>query len=160
MSGGRRRRALIQYVVEHSLLLAVGFRYTSAGLRMLAPGPDGLLERLSEPDGLPDWLGQDELDHYISEFSRTGFTGALNWYRNFDRNWETTPQLAGAMIKVPCLFIGGTADPLLLFTPADRAAQVISGPYQHVMLEGAGHWLQQQAPAAVNAALLEFLHGL
>jgi pimeloyl-ACP methyl ester carboxylesterase len=132
----------------------------SAGMRMAAPGPEGFVERLPEPDGLPDWISQDELDHYISEFSRTGFTGGLNWYRNMDRNWETTPELAGAMITVPCLFIGGTADPVLIFTRADRAAEVISGPYRQVMLDGAGHWLQQERPDEVDATLLEFLKGV
>jgi pimeloyl-ACP methyl ester carboxylesterase len=132
----------------------------SSALRMLAPGPEGFIDRLSEPDVLPDWISQDELDHYISEFTRTGFTGGLNWYRNFDRNWETTPELADAKISVPCLFIGGTADPVLAFTRADRAAQAISGPYHQVMLEGAGHWLQQERPDEVNAALLDFLKRL
>jgi pimeloyl-ACP methyl ester carboxylesterase len=132
----------------------------SAALRMVAPGPEGFIDRLPEPDGLPGWISQQELDHYISEFSRTGFTGGLNWYRNFDRNWETTPELAGAKIPVPCLFIGGTADPVLAFTRSDRAAQVISGPYREVMIEGAGHWLQQERPDEVNATLLEFLDGL
>ena len=128
--------------------------------RMIAPGPEGFIDRLPEPDRLPDWLSQDELDHYISEFSRTGFTGGLNWYRNFDRNWETTPELADAKIPVPCLFIGGTGDPVLSFTSADRASEVISGPYRQLMIEGAGHWLQQERPKEVNAALLEFLNGL
>jgi len=131
----------------------------SAGLRMFAPGPEGFIDRLPEPDGLPHWISQDELDHYISEFSRTGFTGALNWYRNFDRNWETTPELDGAMIPVPCMFIGGTADPVLAFTRADRAPELISGPYQHVLIDGAGHWLQQERPDEVNATLLQFLKG-
>jgi pimeloyl-ACP methyl ester carboxylesterase len=132
----------------------------STALRMLAPGPQGFIDRLPEPDELPDWISQAELDHYISEFTRTGFTGGLNWYRNFDRNWETTPELAGATISVPCLFIGGTADPVLAFTRSDRAAQMITGPYRQVMLEGAGHWLQQERPDEVNAALLDFLKGL
>jgi pimeloyl-ACP methyl ester carboxylesterase len=132
----------------------------SAGMRMAAPGPEGFIDRLPEPDGLPDWISQDELDHYISEFSRTGFTGGLNWYRNMDRNWETTPQLEGAMITVPTLFIGGAADPVLAFTPTDRAAQLVAGPYQQVMIEGAGHWLQQERPDVVNATLLDFLKGL
>jgi pimeloyl-ACP methyl ester carboxylesterase len=132
----------------------------TTALRMLAPGPEGFIDRLPEHDELPDWISQDELDHYISEFTRTGFTGGLNWYRNFDRNWETTPELAGATISVPCLFIGGTADPVLAFTRADRAAQMITGPYDQVMLEGAGHWLQQERPDEVNAALLDFLKGL
>ena len=131
-----------------------------AALRMVAPGPEGFIDRLAEPDGLPDWISQDELDHYISEFSRTGFTGGLNWYRNFDRNWETTPELAGAKISVPCLFIGGSADPVLSFTRRDRAAEVITGPYREVMIDGAGHWLQQERPDEVNAHLLDFLKGL
>jgi pimeloyl-ACP methyl ester carboxylesterase len=132
----------------------------AAGLRMVAPGPEGFVDRLPEPDGPPDWISQDELDHYIAEFSRTGFTGGLNWYRNFDRNWETTPELADAKISVPCLFMGGTADPVLSFTRTDRAAEAISGPYHQVMIEGAGHWLQQERPDEVNAALLDFLNGL
>ncbi len=132
----------------------------AAAMRMVAPGPEGFVERLPEPDELPDWLSQDELDHYIAEFTRTGFTGGLNWYRNLDRNWETTPELADAKIAVPSLFIAGTADPVLAFTRADRAAEAISGPYRQVMIDGAGHWLQQERPDEVNATLLEFLNGL
>lgn len=132
----------------------------SAALRMLAPGPEGLIDRLPEPDALPAWITQDELDHYISEFTRTGFTGGLNWYRNFDRNWETTSDLADATISVPSLFIAGTADPVLSFTRTDRASEVITGPYRDVMIEGAGHWLQQERPDEVNAILLEFLKGV
>ena len=132
----------------------------AAALRMVAPGPEGFIDRLPEPDRLPGWLSQEELDHYISEFARTGFTGGLNWYRNFDRNWETTPELADAKINVPTLFIGGTADPVLTFTRADRASQLITGPYRQVMIDDAGHWLQQERPDEVNAALLDFLNGL
>jgi pimeloyl-ACP methyl ester carboxylesterase len=131
-----------------------------AAMRMVAVGSEGFIDRLPEPERLPDWISQDELDHYISEFSRTGFTGGLNWYRNLDRNWESTPELADAKIAVPCLFIAGTADPVLAFTRADRASEVISGPYRQVMIDGAGHWLQQERPDEVNAALLEFLNGL
>ena len=56
--------------------------------------------------------------------------------------------------------MAGTADPVLAFTRADRASEVISGPYQQLMIEGAGHWLQQERPDEVNAALLDFLKGL
>lgn len=131
----------------------------SASLRMVAPGPEGFIERLPEPDELPEWLSQDEFDHYVGEFSRTGFTGGLNWYRNVDRNWETTAELADARIAVPSLFIAGTADPVLTFIRTDRASKVVSGPYRQVMIEGAGHWLQQERPDEVNAVLLEFLDG-
>ena len=62
---------------------------------MIAPGPEGFIERLPEPDGLPSWISAEELDHYIAEFTRTGFTGGLNWYRNLDRNWEHPGRPAG-----------------------------------------------------------------
>ena len=70
---------------------------------------------MPEPDGLPDWISQDELDHYIAEFTRTGFTGGLNWYRNMDRNWEIHGRTRRPPPS-PCraMFIGGTADPVLV----------------------------------------------
>jgi len=126
-------------------------------LRMLAPGPQGFIDRLAEPPRLPDWLGEGELDHYAAEFGRTGFTGALNWYRNFDRNWEIMAAPAAATICVPALFVGGTADPVLNFTKVDRAREVVTGPYRQVMLDGAGHWIQQERPAEITAELLDFL---
>jgi pimeloyl-ACP methyl ester carboxylesterase len=128
-----------------------------AAARMFAPGTMGLLDRLAEPDQLPAWLSTRELDHYVSEFARTGFTGALNWYRNFDRNWEIMANPVAATVTAPALFIAGTADPVLLITPRDRATEVVTGPYREVMIDGAGHWLQQEHPEQVNAALLEFL---
>jgi pimeloyl-ACP methyl ester carboxylesterase len=127
---------------------------------MATPGPEGFIDRLPEPDGRPEWITQEEVDHYVAEFSRTGFTGGLNWYRNFDRNWELTANTPSPTIAVPTLFIGGTADPALAMTPRDRVGDVVSGPYREVLIEGAGHWVQQESAAEVNAALLEFLAGL
>jgi len=129
----------------------------ASALRMLTPGPQGFIERLAEPDHLPDWLTETELDYYASEFSRTGFTGALNWYRNFDRNWEITAHPVAETISVPGLFVGGTADPVLAFTRTDRAREVVKGPYRQVMLDGAGHWIQQERPAEITSELLSFL---
>ena len=132
----------------------------AAAMRMLAPGPEGFVERLPEPGGLPDWISSDELDHYVSEFSRTGFTGGLNWYRNFDRNWELTADPPARTITVPSLFVAGSADPVLGFTARDRLSQVVSGPYREVLIDRAGHWIQQERPAEVNKELLDFLSGL
>ena len=129
--------------------------------RMVEPGPQGFLARIPERDGLPDWLSRDEFDYYVGEFTRNGFTAPLNWYRCFDRNWElTAPHPSGlpaATITVPSLFIGGTEDPTLAYTPRHRARELVTGDYHEVMVDGGGHWLPQERPAAVNAALLEFL---
>jgi pimeloyl-ACP methyl ester carboxylesterase len=126
-------------------------------------GPDdgrGVLDRLPHPESLPSWLSEAELDHYAAEFARTGFTGGINWYRNIDRNWELTPQLAGARVRVPSLFVAGAADPVLWMTPPDRQAEHMDDLRGQVVVDGAGHWVQQERPDEVNAALLGFLHGL
>jgi pimeloyl-ACP methyl ester carboxylesterase len=109
---------------------------------------------------LPGWISRQEVDHYIEEFTRTGFTGPLNWYRNMDRNWELTASTPANAITVPSLFIGGSDDPVLMFTRRDRASEVVSGPYREVMIDGAGHWIQQERPEDVNRELLSFLSGL
>jgi pimeloyl-ACP methyl ester carboxylesterase len=129
----------------------------TAALRMLTPGPEGFIARLPEPDRLPDWLAAAELDHYVAEFSRTGFTGALNWYRNYERNWDITAHPAAETIGVPSLFVGGTDDPVLAFTKTTRAREVAIGPYRQIMLDGAGHWIQQERPDEITAELLRFL---
>jgi pimeloyl-ACP methyl ester carboxylesterase len=132
----------------------------AAALRMLQPGPDGFIDRIPDPNGLPDWIARDEFDHYVSEFTRSGFTAPLNWYRCFDLNWELTATTPAATIAVPSLFIGGGADPTLAYTPRHRVREVVSGDYREVMIEGAGHWIQQERPDDVNAALLDFLSRL
>lgn len=131
-----------------------------AGLRMLTPGPDGFLDRLAQPERLPDWLSAEELAHYAAEFGRTGFTGALNWYRCFDRNWHILGQAQTETMTVPALFVGGTDDPTLGFTRVDRATEVVKGPYRQVLLDGAGHWIQQERPDEINRELVDFLSGL
>jgi pimeloyl-ACP methyl ester carboxylesterase len=120
----------------------------------------GFVDRMPEPDGLPDWLTQDELDHYIAEFSRTGFTGGINWYRNMDRNWSLTEQLAGAKVEVPSLFVGGTNDPVLVMSPPSSMDGWLTDHRGTVLVEGAGHWVQQERPDVVNDALLTFLDSI
>jgi pimeloyl-ACP methyl ester carboxylesterase len=127
-----------------------------AAMRMYAPGPTGLLDRLPEVE-LPEWLSGEEFDAYVGEFTRTGFTGALNWYRNLDRNWQILATPKALKVTAPALYIAGTADPVLALTRSDRATQVVSGTYREVMVEGAGHWLHQERPSEVTAELLRFL---
>ena len=132
----------------------------AAALLMIAPGPAGFIERLPETDGLPSWITPEEVDHYVDEFTRTGFTGGLNWYRNMDRNWELLAEPPAATIEVPAMFIGGTADPVLSFMRPDRAPELVTGRYREVLIDGAGHWLQQEKPGQVNELLLDFLSSL
>ena len=117
----------------------------------------GFIDRLPEPRGLPSWLSQWELDRYIAEFTRTGFTGGLNWYRNMDRNWELTGHLAEAHVTCPSLFVTGSLDPVRSFAPHEPGLAWLDDHRGNVVVEGAGHWVQQERPGEVNEALLGFL---
>jgi pimeloyl-ACP methyl ester carboxylesterase len=118
----------------------------------------GFVERLPEPGGLPDWITQAEFDHYVAEFSRTGFTGGINWYRNMDRNWTLTERIADATVAVPSLFIGGRLDPVVVMTPPDSTVHLLNDHRGTVFVDGAGHWVQQEKPDEVNAALISFIN--
>jgi pimeloyl-ACP methyl ester carboxylesterase len=127
------------------------------GLAFSAADGRGFIDRLPEPTGLPRWLDQAELDLYVAEFTRTGFTGGLNWYRNLDRNWYLTEHLDDAHISCPSLFIAGSADPVLTFIPPTAGEAWLDDHRGNLLIEGAGHWIQQERPDAVNASLLGFL---
>jgi pimeloyl-ACP methyl ester carboxylesterase len=105
----------------------------------------------------PPWLTEDEFDAYIGEFERTGFTGGLSYYRCIDDNWRRTERLQDRRVEMPSLFIAGAQDPVLGFTPATGIEKWLVDLRRNVLIEGAGHWIQQERPAAVNEELLGFL---
>jgi pimeloyl-ACP methyl ester carboxylesterase len=108
----------------------------------------------------PEWLTEDELAVYVDAFERTGFTGGLNWYRNIDRNWELTEPFANRRIEQPAMFLTGERDPVRKFMPAEAMAGWVTDMRAEHVIDGAGHWVQQERPDEVNAALLEFLAGV
>ncbi len=124
----------------------------------------GWIDRMGAPIGLPEWLTQTDLDYFVSQFEHAGFRGGVNYYRNFHRNWEITPQLANARVTVPTLFLAGEQDVVIggatqaqLTASMNRVVDDLRGV---VLLPGAGHWIQQELPVQTNAAVLEFLQGL
>ena len=125
------------------------------------PAPDAtLFTDVTPPTTLPAWLSEGEIDDLSVEFTRTGFRGGLNWYRNIDRNWELSAPYSRAPIVPPTLFLWGDRDPL--FEIAAVRAQVehlgkVVPRLQSVRLDGCGHWVQRERAAATNAALLAFL---
>lgn len=106
------------------------------------------------------WLTEAEFAVFVDTFERTGFTGGLNYYRAMERTWEVTEPLAGRTIDCPSLFLTGSEDLVRKFMPGDRLDSVLTDLRDVVVVEGAGHWIQQERPAEVNAALLKFLGGL
>jgi len=109
---------------------------------------------------LPPWLSEQELAVYVEAFERTGFTGGLNWYRNIDRNWELTASVAERRVEQPALFLTGERDPVRRFMPAEAMYGWVTDLRAELVVPDAGHWVQQEAPEAVNEALLGFLGGV
>ena len=121
----------------------------------------GFLDHTIDPEKLPAWITDTDIDFYAGEFSRTGFRGGLNWYRNIDRNWELLAPWAGAKVTVPALYVTGDRDLVTAFRGMDQLLpalkQLVPDLRQTIVLPGCGHWTQQERPAEVNAAMLRFL---
>ncbi|HEX6239941.1 MAG TPA: alpha/beta hydrolase, partial [Polyangiales bacterium] len=132
------------------------------GLRV--PAGTGFLDGMQRPAELPAWYLREDLEALLGEYRRTGFRGGLNWYRNVDRNWELLAPFAGATIRQPALFIAGTKDPVIRGPMGEAALrqlpQTVPGLERQVLIEGAGHWVNEERPDEVNAALIDFLRGL
>ena len=109
------------------------------------------------PKTLPSWIEESDIDFYGEEFKRSGFRGALNYYRNIDRSWEITGAMAGLQVTVPALYIAGDRDFVVAFPGTDQLLtnmkSFVPGVRKIQMLPGCGHWTQQERPNEVSAAL-------
>jgi pimeloyl-ACP methyl ester carboxylesterase len=134
-----------------------------AGVGMV-PRQGGFLRGISAPATLPGWLSERDVDFYATEFRRTGFRGALNWYRNIDRNWELLAAFAGAPVTVPALYIAGDRDLVVAFPGMEQLLanlkHFVPALRNTLMLAGCGHWTEQERPNEVNAAMIDFLRSL
>ena len=77
-----------------------------------------------------------------------------------DRNWELGHPPAGGRVTVPALFVAGERDPVLKMAPPQVMEEWVDDLRGTVILPGAGHWIQQERPEAVNEALIAFLRSL
>jgi pimeloyl-ACP methyl ester carboxylesterase len=140
-------------------LLGRGFSDPAASL--FIEGDKGFLGELRPDRPLPDWLSEADLAFFTEAYTRSGFRGGLNWYRNIDRNWELTAPWQDAKIHQPSLFIAGSKDSVITgLIGAKRVGdmeRVLPNLKQKLIIEGAGHWIQQERAEEVNAALIGFL---
>ncbi|MFI9025432.1 alpha/beta fold hydrolase [Streptomyces sp. NPDC053560] len=132
-----------------------------------APDPhfvsrSGTLRDRFPTDVLPAWLSASDLDVYAGEFERTGLTGALNRYRNMDRDWEDLAAYDGAPVRQPSLFLGGSLDASTtwLADAIEAYPVTLPGLVASHLLDGCGHWIQQERPTEVNRLLTDWLAAL
>ncbi len=127
------------------------------------PAGATFLEGLPDPRPVP-WLSEADLDYYEGEFKASGFRGPLNRYRNHERDFEWLKPMQGRQLEQPCLFIGGDRDPAttLFGAVADPVAmmRIFAPAVEGHVLQGVGHWTQQERPEEVNALLIDWLKRL
>lgn len=130
----------------------------------MLPRQGGFLSGLMNPSSLPGWLTEADVDFYAGEFTRTGFRGGLNWYRNIDRNWELLASMAGARVTIPALYIVGDRDLVLAFRGMDQVLANLSKFVPQLrgtmVLPGCGHWTQQERAEEVSRAMVKFARQL
>ena len=128
----------------------------------------GFLTMMSAPPALPfvgpegPWLTDDDLRFYADEFTNSGFFGPISYYRNLDANFDVVKDFGPERLGMPVYFIGGTDDVVNVMDPSgiERMQNLLPDFRGATILDGVGHWTQQEAPAAFNEALLGFLQTL
>jgi pimeloyl-ACP methyl ester carboxylesterase len=122
---------------------------------VMGPAGGGILDRLPDrPHG--SFLTDADFEVFVRAFERSGFRGPLNWYRNFDRNWEES---AGILQRVdqPALMICAEKDPVLPPWMASGMKKSVPNLTRTIIIKDCGHWTQQEKPEEVNQALIDFL---
>lgn len=128
----------------------------------------GFLTMMAEPPARPyvgpegPWLSEADLQHYADEFSSSGFFGPVSYYRNLDANYDKVKDHGPECLTMPAYFIGGTHDVVNVMDPSgiERMTNLLPDFRGATVIDDVGHWMQQEAPAAFNAALLGFLQTL
>ncbi len=128
--------------------------------RILQPGK-GALDNTVEPEHLPAWLSDADLDYMSIALARNGFRNPLNYYRNLDRNWELLAPWQGAPVRQPALFVAGSADHIIRGPTGKAELEALENTVpalkSKVIIDGAGHYIQQERAEIVTSALVEFL---
>jgi pimeloyl-ACP methyl ester carboxylesterase len=131
------------------------------GKRAMVPIGGRWLAARKLPEVLPGWLSDADVRFYTAEFERSGFRGGLNWYRNMDRNWELMAAWKDAKIQVPALYMVGDRDLVYRFPGMEaliaNLKSFVPQLDRTVLLEGCGHWTQQERAADVSAEIIRFL---
>jgi len=145
-------------------LLVAASSVAPAGVLPVIPAGGGFLDLCPEPAELPGWLTEADIDVFVGEFAKSGFTRPLNWYRAMDLSWELMAAWQHAKITVPALYLAGDRDLVVTFTGGEAMLAglpgVIPGLRTARLLPDCGHWIQQEHPAEVNQALIEFISSL
>ena len=106
-------------------------------------------------DPRPSFLEPDEMAAFVETFQRMGFTGGINWYRNFTRNWLAAAGMA-ERVEVPSLMVMAEKDAVLPPSAADGMEAYVPN-LERALIADCGHWTQQEKPAEVNRLIIDWM---
>lgn len=154
--------AELEHDVARTMRIVLGGRgLADPTAAMFVQAGKGFLGHATTDEPLPAWLSEADLAYFTEAFRKSGFRGGLNWYRNLDRNWELTAPWQDAQIHQPSLFIAGSNDAVITgligAKRVNELERVLPNLKRKLIIDGAGHWVQQERPDEVNAALVGFL---
>lgn len=154
--------AELEHDIARTMRIVLGGRgLADPTAAMFVQDGKGFLGHATTDEPLPDWLSETDLAYFTEAFRKSGFRGGLNWYRNLDRNWELTAPWQDAQIHQPSLFIAGSKDAVITgligAKRVNELERVLPNLKRKLIIDGAGHWVQQERPDEVNAALVTFL---
>ncbi len=135
------------------------------GSFFIEKGPDaGLLDGMIDPDPFPAWMTGEDLAVYVEAFETSGWVGAFNRYRAQGLDADELGSLPDGQLQQPTAFVAGELDGVRNFVPDldlfDFAPVFCTDFRGSTIIPGVGHWVQQEAPAATNAALDAFVNAL
>jgi len=126
----------------------------------ITPNIEGWLERtMSGIARNQNFITDEVIKVYADAFRKGGFTGPLNYYRNIDRNWETTAHLAGKQATMPALMISAENDPILIPQMTEGMERYVPNLTRR-LIKDCGHWTQMERPEETNRLIIDFLAGL
>lgn len=154
--------AELEHDIARTMRIVLGGRgLADPTAAMFVQDGKGFLGHATTDEPLPDWLSETDLAYFTEAFRKSGFRGGLNWYRNLDRNWELTAPWQDAQIHQPSLFVAGSKDAVITgligAKRVNELERVLPNLKRKLIIDGAGHWVQQERPDEVNAALVTFL---
>jgi pimeloyl-ACP methyl ester carboxylesterase len=150
-----------EHDVDFTMRAVFSKSFSAGGMSQFLQTGFGFLGDRGIQRSLPPWITEDDVAHFADAYRASGFRGGLNWYRNIDRNWDLTAAWQGAQIRQPSIFIAGSQDEVVTGVIGGKRIKdmhkVLPDLRQKLIIEGAGHWIQQERPDEVNSALIGFL---
>ncbi|HSZ73262.1 MAG TPA: alpha/beta hydrolase [Rhizomicrobium sp.] len=150
---GRDVARTFRFFLRKNVMTSAQFDQMPKEMRALA-----LLEALQWDEAM--WPGEalmspEELQVFVDTYMRTGFTGGINWYRNFSRNWVLTGTME-QKVRAPSLMIMAEDDVVLRPAMADGMERFVPD-LEKVLIKNCGHWTQQEKPEETNNAMIDWL---